>query len=37
MLDLLRDAFNHNWVVLIDYNLDPGKTNGVIIRTALTK
>jgi len=37
MLDLLRDAFNHNWVVVIDYNLDAGKTNGVIIRTALTK
>ena len=37
MLDLLRDAFNHNWAVLIDYNLDAGKTNGVIIRTALTK
>jgi hypothetical protein len=37
MLDLLRDAFNHNWVVLIDYNLDNGKTNGVIIRTALRK
>jgi hypothetical protein len=37
MLDLLRDAFNHNWVVVIDYNLDAGKSNGVIIRTALTK
>jgi len=37
MLDLLRDAFSHNWVVVIDYNLDAGKTNGVIIRTALTK
>ena len=37
MLDLLRDAFNHNWTVLIDYNLPDGKTNGVIIRTALTK
>jgi len=37
MLDLLRDAFNNNWVVVIDYNLDTGKTNGVIIRTALTK
>jgi hypothetical protein len=37
MLDLLRDAFNHNWVVAIDYNLDTGKTNGIIIRTALTK
>jgi hypothetical protein len=37
MLDLLRDAFNHNWVVIVDYNLDAGKTNGVIIRTALKK
>lgn len=37
MLDLLRDAFDHNWAVLIDYNLDAGKTNGTIIRTALNK
>jgi len=37
MLDLLRDAFDHNGTVLIDYNLDAGKSNGVIIRTALTK
>lgn len=37
MLDLLRDAFNHNWTVTLDYNLDTGKTNGIIIRTALTK
>jgi hypothetical protein len=37
MLDLPRDAFNHNWTVIIDYNIDPGKTNGVIIRTALTR
>ncbi len=37
MLDLLRDAFNHNWTVTIDYNINPGKTNGVIIRTALTR
>ena len=37
MLDLLRDAFNHNWTVTIDYNIDPGKKNGVIIRVALTK
>jgi hypothetical protein len=37
MLDLLRDAFNYNWTVVIDYNLDTGKTNGVIIRTALIK
>lgn len=37
MLDLLRDAFNNNWTVSVDYNLDPGKTNGVAIRVALTK
>jgi hypothetical protein len=37
MLELLRSAFNHNWTVTIDYNLEAGKTNGIIIRTALTK
>lgn len=37
MLDLLRDAFNNNWTVTIDYNIDPGKNNGVIIRVWLTK
>lgn len=37
MLDLLRDAYNNNWQVTIDYNIDDGKTNGVIIRTWLTK
>ncbi len=37
MLDLLRDAFNHNWTVTVDYDLDTGKNNGVAIRVALTK
>jgi hypothetical protein len=37
MLDLLRDAFSHNGTVSIDYNLNPGKLNGVIIRTALIR
>jgi hypothetical protein len=37
MLDLLRDAFNHNWTVVVDFNLDDGKKNGVIIRVALRK
>ena len=32
MLDLLRDALDHNWTALIDYNIDAGKTNGSIIR-----
>ena len=37
MLDLLRDAFNHGWNVNIDYNIDPPKKNGTIIRVWLTK
>jgi hypothetical protein len=37
MLDLLRDAFNNNGTVVVDYNIDPPKKNGVIIRVALTK
>ncbi len=37
MLDLLRDAFNHNWTATIDYDIEPGKNNGIIIRVWLTK
>jgi hypothetical protein len=37
MLDLLRDAFNHNWTVTVDYDLAPGRQNGVAIRVALRK
>jgi hypothetical protein len=37
MLDLLRDAFNNNWTVIVDYNLDAGKTNGLAVRVALVK
>ena len=39
MLDLLRDAFNNDWTVAIDYSidLDANKKNGVLIRTWLTK
>ena len=37
MLDLLRDAFNNNSNVCIDYFLVPGRNNGVIIRVALNK
>jgi hypothetical protein len=37
MLDLLRDAFNTNASVLLDYNIPTGKKNGVIIRVALVK
>ena len=37
MLDLLRDAFNNNWLVNIDYRIEPPKRNGIIIRVWLTK
>lgn len=37
MLDLLRDAMNHNWSVTVDYDLDSGKRNGVAMRVALRK
>ena len=37
MLDLLRDAFISDFKVRIDYDIDPGKKNGVIIRVALEK
>jgi len=37
MLDLLRDAFNNNWTVIVDYNVTPPKKNGVIIRVAVVK
>lgn len=36
MLDLLRDAYAHNWPVTIDYDIPAGKQNGVVIRVALT-
>jgi hypothetical protein len=36
MLSLLRDAFNQDRRVLLDYDIDQGKNNGVIIRVALT-
>jgi hypothetical protein len=37
MLDLLRDAFTYNWTVSVDYNINAGKTNGIIMRVMLTK
>ena len=37
MLDLLRDAFNNNWIVTINYFFDPGDNNGTIFRVWLTK
>lgn len=37
MLDVLRDAYANDSTVIIDFNIDPPKKNGVIIRVALKK
>ena len=37
MLDLLRDGFNHDWIVSVDYWIEAGKNNGEIVRVWLTK
>ena len=37
MLDLLRDGFNHDWIVSVDFLVESGKSNGEIIRVWLTK
>jgi hypothetical protein len=37
MYDLLRDAFNSNQPVWIEYNIDPGKNHGIITRVYVTK
>ncbi len=37
MLDLLRDGFNNDWHVWIDYDAAAGQNNGVAVRVWLTK
>jgi hypothetical protein len=37
MFSLLRDAFINDFSVTADYEIDPGKQNGVAIRVALTR
>ena len=37
MLDLLRDAFEHNWTVVAEYDALPGKNACVIWRIGLMK
>jgi hypothetical protein len=37
MLGLLRDGFNHGWIVTIDYEISPAHHNGVAVRVWLTK
>jgi hypothetical protein len=37
MLNLLRDAFNNNWTVIVEYNIEPGKNNGVASRVFVVR
>ena len=37
MLSLLRDAFANNWNVTIDYDINPGKKNGILVRVWVKK
>lgn len=37
MLDLLRDAYANEWPVTVDYDIPPGKQNGVVMRVALIR
>jgi hypothetical protein len=37
MLGLLRDGFNHGWTVNMDFDIQPGHNNAIIIRVWLTK
>jgi len=37
MLDLLRDAFNNNWVVTTDFEIEDGKSKGISKHIWLTK
>jgi hypothetical protein len=37
MLALLRDGFNHGWETTVEYDLDEGRRNGILIRVELRK
>ncbi len=37
MLGLLRDGFNHNWIVHVDFDQQPNRHNSVLFRVWLTK
>ena len=37
MLRLLQAAFEHDWTVTMDYMINDGNNNGVIIRVWVTK
>ncbi len=37
MLGLLRDGFNHGWIVNLDFDQQPNRRNSVLFRVWLTK
>lgn len=37
MLHLLRDAFNNDWTVTLDYYAEPGRNNSILFRVWVTK
>ncbi|MGE0812886.1 MAG: hypothetical protein AB7O28_01485 [Vicinamibacterales bacterium] len=37
MLGLLRDGFNHNWIVNVDFDQKPNRRNSILLRVWLTK
>jgi hypothetical protein len=37
MLDVLRDAFNLDRTVTIDFDIQPGRKNGILVRAAATR
>lgn len=37
MFSLLREAFVHNFTVIVDFLIDPGKKNGTAFRVALIR
>ena len=37
MLGLLRDGFNYNWIVNLDFDQQPNRHNSVLFRVWLTK
>lgn len=37
MLDLMRDAFANDWTVVVEYDVDDGRSNGQLIRIELPR
>jgi hypothetical protein len=37
MLEVCRDAFNNGWTITIDFDIQPGKLNGLLIRATINR